>query len=43
MKTLNLENVTRAITLEKRYKSNNFGMFCSNKDHIQFQLKANYL
>ena len=25
----------------KRYKTNKLGMFCSNKDHIQFQTKAN--
>ena len=25
----------------KRYKTNKLGMFCSNKDHIQFQQKAN--
>ena len=25
----------------KHYKTNKLGMFCNNKDHIQFQQKAN--
>ena len=29
------------VKLIKRYKTNKLGMFCSNKDHIQFQQKAN--